>query len=72
MTRCAGRPTTSDREEASGCSAPPTLEKLHPLKVSQDCLEAIDYLARSELVKVLIRQLATGRWIAEHLHGAHQ
>ena len=36
------------------------------LKVSQACLEAIDYPARRELDKALIRQLATCRWVAEH------
>lgn len=36
------------------------------LKLSQACLEAIDYPARRELDKALVRQLATGRWIAEH------
>ena len=32
------------------------------LKLSQACLEAIDYPARRELDKALIRQLATCRW----------
>ena len=36
------------------------------LKCGQACLEGIDYPARRELDKALIRQLATGRWIAEH------
>ena len=36
------------------------------LKLGQACLEAIDYAARRELDKALVRQLATGRWIAEH------
>jgi len=36
------------------------------LKLSQACVEAIDYPARRELDKALVRQLATGRWIAEH------
>jgi DNA replication protein DnaC len=36
------------------------------LKFGQACLEGIDYPARRELDKALIRQLATGRWIAEH------
>jgi DNA replication protein DnaC len=40
--------------------------KAAKLKLSQACLEAIDYPARRELDKALIRQLATGRWIAEH------
>jgi DNA replication protein DnaC len=42
--------------------------KAAKLKLSQACLEAIDYPARRELDKALIRQLATGRWIAEHHH----
>src|SRR5262245_41583071 len=36
------------------------------LKLGQACLEAIDYPARRELDKALIRQLATCRWVAEH------
>ncbi len=36
------------------------------LKLSQACLEAIDYPVRRELDKALIRQLATCRWVAEH------
>jgi len=36
------------------------------LKLSQACLEAIDYPAPRELDRALLRQLATGRWIAEH------
>lgn len=36
------------------------------LKLGQACLEGIEYPARRELDKPLIRQLATGRWIAEH------
>ncbi len=36
------------------------------LKLSQACLEGIDYPARRELDKAVVRQLATGRWIAEH------
>jgi DNA replication protein DnaC len=36
------------------------------LKLPQACLEAIDYPARRELDKALIRQLATCRWVAEH------
>ncbi len=42
--------------------------KAAKLKLSQACLEAIDYPARRELDKALLRQLATGRWIAEHQH----
>ena len=36
------------------------------LKLSQACLEAIDYPARRELDKAVIRQLATWRWVEEH------
>ncbi len=36
------------------------------LKLAQACLEAIDYPARRELDKAVIRQLATCRWIEEH------
>ncbi len=36
------------------------------LKLSQACLEAIDYPARRELDKALIRQLGSCRWVAEH------
>jgi len=36
------------------------------LKLSQACIEAIDYPARRELDKAVIRQLATCRWIEEH------
>jgi DNA replication protein DnaC len=36
------------------------------LKLSQACIEAIDYPARRELDKAVIRQLATCRWIDEH------
>jgi DNA replication protein DnaC len=36
------------------------------LKVSQACIEAVDYPARRELDKAVIRQLATCRWIEEH------
>ena len=35
-------------------------------KLPHACLEAIDYPARRELDKALIRQLATGRWVEEH------
>ena len=38
------------------------------LKLSHACLEAIDYPARRELDKAVIRQLATCRWVEEH-HG---
>jgi DNA replication protein DnaC len=40
--------------------------KAAKLKLSQACVEAIDYPARRELDKALVRQLAAGRWIAEH------
>jgi DNA replication protein DnaC len=36
------------------------------LKLAQACIEAIDYAARRELDKSVIRQLATCRWIEEH------
>jgi len=36
------------------------------LKLSGACLEGIDYPARRELDKAVVRQLATGRWVAEH------
>jgi DNA replication protein DnaC len=36
------------------------------LKLSQACIEAIDYPARRELDKAVIRQLTTCRWIEEH------
>jgi len=36
------------------------------LKLSQACIEAIDYPARRELDKAVIRQLATCRWVQEH------
>lgn len=36
------------------------------LKLPQACLEAIDYPARRELDKALVRQLATCRWVEEH------
>ncbi len=43
------------------------------LKFGQACIEGIDYPARRELDKGLVRQLATGRWILEHqqilIHG---
>jgi DNA replication protein DnaC len=36
------------------------------LKLPHACIEAIDYPARRELDKAVIRQLATCRWIEEH------
>jgi DNA replication protein DnaC len=36
------------------------------LKLSQACVEDIDYPAKRELDKALIRQLAGCRWVAEH------
>ena len=36
------------------------------LRLSQACVEAIDYPARRELDKPLVRQLATCRWVPEH------
>ena len=40
--------------------------KAAKLKLGQACVEAIDYAARRELDKALIRQLALGRWVAAH------
>ena len=36
------------------------------LKLAHACLEAIDYPARRELDKAVMRQLATCRWVEEH------
>jgi len=36
------------------------------LRLGQACIEDIDYAARRELDKSLVRQLATCRWVAEH------
>jgi hypothetical protein len=36
------------------------------LRIHQACIEDIDYSARRELDKSVIRQLATCRWIQEH------
>src|SRR5262249_48184724 len=36
------------------------------LKLPHACIEAIDYPARRELDKAVIRQLATCRWVQEH------
>jgi DNA replication protein DnaC len=36
------------------------------LRIPQACLEDLEYAPRRELDRPLIRQLATGRWIAEH------
>jgi hypothetical protein len=36
------------------------------LKLPHACLEAIDYPARRELDKAVVRQLATCRWVQEH------
>ena len=36
------------------------------LKLSEACVEAIDYPARRELDKAVMRQLATCRWVEEH------
>ena len=38
------------------------------LKLSQACVEDIDYPAKRELEKAVIRQLASCRWIEEHQH----
>ncbi len=36
------------------------------LKLPQACIEAVDYPARRELEKAVVRQLATCRWVHEH------
>ena len=36
------------------------------LRLSQACLEDLDYSGRRKLDKAVIRQLATCRWVAEH------
>lgn len=36
------------------------------LRLSQACIEDIDYPARRDLDRAVIRQLATCRWVAEH------
>lgn len=36
------------------------------LRLSQACVEDIEYTARRELDKAVIKQLATCRWISEH------
>jgi DNA replication protein DnaC len=36
------------------------------LRLSQACVEAVDYPARRELDKAVVRQLATCRWVHEH------
>lgn len=36
------------------------------LKLAQACVEGIDYPARRELDKAVVRQLATCRWVNEH------
>ena len=36
------------------------------LRITQACLEDLEYAPRRELDRPLIRQLATGRWIGEH------
>ena len=36
------------------------------LKITQACVEDIDYAARRELDRAVMRQLATCRWVAEH------
>ena len=41
------------------------------LRMPQACLEDLDYAPRRELDRALIRQLATGRWIAEHQQRPH-
>jgi len=36
------------------------------LRLSQACVEDLDYAPRRELDKALVRQLATCRWVPEH------
>jgi DNA replication protein DnaC len=36
------------------------------LRLSQACVEDVDYAPRRELDKALVRQLATCRWVTEH------
>src|SRR5947209_1112047 len=36
------------------------------LRLSQACIEEIDYPPRRELDKAIVRQLATCRWVQEH------
>lgn len=38
------------------------------LRISQACLEDWDHTPRRGLERALVRQLATGRWIADHQH----
>src|SRR6266581_7920242 len=38
------------------------------LRMPQACLEDLDHAPRRGLDRALVRQLATGRWIAEHQH----
>jgi DNA replication protein DnaC len=40
--------------------------KTAKLKLSQACVEAIDYAARRDLDRALIRQLTTGHWVTAH------
>lgn len=43
-----------------------TLLREAKLKITQACVEDIDYPPRREIDKTLIRQLATCRWVQEH------
>jgi DNA replication protein DnaC len=36
------------------------------LRITEACIEGIDYLAKRELDKAIIRQLQTCRWVSEH------
>lgn len=36
------------------------------LRISQACIEGIEYSARRELDKAVVRQLSTCRWVSEH------
>ena len=43
-----------------------TLLRDAKFKITQACVEDIDYPPRRELDKALVRQLATCRWVQEH------
>ena len=63
--------TTADLEDERGWELGTTLGPLRgfaeaKLRLSQACLEELDYSPRRELDKATMRQLATCRWVAEH------
>ena len=78
--RTAGRrrsATPRASTNASACSSTPSISRARTqrspvrlkeakLRLPQACLEDIDYAPRRELDQALLRQLATGRWVAEH------